>query len=835
MERKANHLVSEGMSLHEAGIHGPREVMETVLGRMLETRPRLEVSLKPYMELPFFHQEPLSGPACLDFEAAYPGQEPGAVAFGAAWLVASQQEEATFSLQGEARVWLNGKTIYGQGAEEGGAAVRREGGTAAQRREGGWTIIPVLLSAGKNELLVRCEKGEGGWGIRYLVSHPRYWMMWARDYLLNVRVTLPFARMEGMEGMACIGPFPGEAAPDGLIPVLYGADWEHLGRKYCWIPQWEAGREQDRVDFEAWYGTREGAAYGLTYCHMEEGESCLVEVQGAGRFTLWVDGVQEACGSRICSPVNGNGRDREILIKCIGEGQGFSMEAQIRGRNLRQAEAEKHGGNAGAGCDAPDADSGKTVPYGVPFVKTGRNTCARWLYLGPFAAGMLSGAPEEEIQFRRPYPLGDYRHGFWTLGAVATGTVSVRPYMDGIFFGQWFYAVQVGMMGVLTAAKALERPDLLRYFLDSVQVMADYFDYSQWEYRRGLNPTMIPRSCELRELDPCGTIGVSMTEAYLVSGNERLLAMARHIADRVMEHVLRFSDDTYYRGETMWADDFYMSCPFLARMARLTGEARYRQRVYAQVEGFTKRLWMEERRLFSHIFFPDKGKRDMEEGGRGEHADGGIIGGGRRAGDAEEGSALAGHINRVPWGRGNGWIALALTEILELLEGWQESGPFASGPWGREMHSGKGRESREWENEQEPRDSDWERTLALYREFAAGIAAVQDSCGMWHQVLDRPDTYLETSCTAMFVLSLKRGLNRGWLDESLAAVAERGWNAMLKYALDKDGNVYGVCLGSGCSMEASYYDSIPTHKNDDHGTGIILMAAAEMMENGNKR
>ncbi len=125
------------------------------------------------------------------------------------------------------------------------------------------------------------------------------------------------------------------------------------------------------------------------------------------------------------------------------------------------------------------ADSGKTdwetAPYGVPFVKTGRETCAGWLYLGPFAPGMLTTALEEEIQFRRPYPLGDYRYGFWSLGVKG---VSVRPYMDGIFFGQWFYAVQVGMVGLLAAAKALERHDLLWYFLDSVQVMADYFDYS---------------------------------------------------------------------------------------------------------------------------------------------------------------------------------------------------------------------------------------------------------------------------------------------------------------------------------------------------------------------
>ena len=60
-------------------------------------------------------------------------------------------------------------------------------------------------------------------------------------------------------------------------------------------------------------------------------------------------------------------------------------------------------------------------------------------------------------------------------------------------------------------------------------------------------------------------------------------------------------------------------------------------------------------------------------------------------------------------------------------------------------------------------------------------------------------------------------------------------NTVHCWLYDKEGNVYGVCLGSGCSMEASYYDGIPAHKNDDHGTGIILMAAAEMMRNGNKK
>ena len=100
---------------------------------------------------------------------------------------------------------------------------------------------------------------------------------------------------------------------------------------------------------------------------------------------------------------------------------------------------------------------------------------------------------------------------------------------------------------------------------------------------------------------------------------------------------------------------------------------------------------------------------------------------------------------------------------------------------------------------------------------------------MWHQVLNRPDSYIETSCSAMFTLAIARGVNNGWLDKSYAAVACKAWEAILKRAVDKDGNLYGVCLGSGCHMQAEYYFNIPTHKNDDHGTGIVLAAGCEII------
>ena len=56
--------------------------------------------------------------------------------------------------------------------------------------------------------------------------------------------------------------------------------------------------------------------------------------------------------------------------------------------------------------------------------------------------------------------------------------------------------------------------------------------------------------------------------------------------------------------------------------------------------------------------------------------------------------------------------------------------------------------------------------LAPTATVCRGVASRQSGKGLWHQLLDRPDSYLETSCTAMFSYSMAKGVNRGWLDAS---------------------------------------------------------------------
>ena len=150
-----------------------------------------------------------------------------------------------------------------------------------------------------------------------------------------------------------------------------------------------------------------------------------------------------------------------------------------------------------------------------------------------------------------------------------------------------------------------------------------------------------------------------------------------------------------------------------------------------------------------------------------------------------------------PWGRANGWTIMAMTELLSVLP---------------EEHA------------------QFETVLALYRRHLQGIVAHQGISGFWHQLLDRPETYEETSATAMFVFAMARGINRGWIDESVyGPPAILGWNAVTTQ-IGENGAVNGTCVGTGIGWDAAFYALRPTSPYAAHGYGPVLFAGSELLE-----
>ena len=147
------------------------------------------------------------------------------------------------------------------------------------------------------------------------------------------------------------------------------------------------------------------------------------------------------------------------------------------------------------------------------------------------------------------------------------------------------------------------------------------------------------------------------------------------------------------------------------------------------------------------------------------------------------------------WGRANGWALLAQADLLDRLPS---------------DHPQRG------------------NLLALFRRHIMGVSRYQSDDGLWHQLLDKPDSFLETSCSAIFTYVVARGVNGKYLEPSYASIARRGWKGMLS-RVQPDGSVDGVCTGTVVSEDLGYYYRRPTPPNDVHGIGAVLLAGAEML------
>ncbi len=149
----------------------------------------------------------------------------------------------------------------------------------------------------------------------------------------------------------------------------------------------------------------------------------------------------------------------------------------------------------------------------------------------------------------------------------------------------------------------------------------------------------------------------------------------------------------------------------------------------------------------------------------------------------------------VKWGRANGWTMMANVELLLAM----------------------------------PRNHPQrEKILEIFRRHAAGLLAVQSEGGRWHQVLDDPSTYLETSATAMFVRAYAVGIVKGWLDRGkYAGALEKGWAALTRQVNDK-GDITGIAPGTDIMFSSQAYQNRGPRLNDPRGFGAIIYAAIAM-------
>jgi rhamnogalacturonyl hydrolase YesR len=151
------------------------------------------------------------------------------------------------------------------------------------------------------------------------------------------------------------------------------------------------------------------------------------------------------------------------------------------------------------------------------------------------------------------------------------------------------------------------------------------------------------------------------------------------------------------------------------------------------------------------------------------------------------------------WGRGNGWVAASMAEVLKSLP---------------------------------PRHPRRAELMAGYKKMMAALLKYQSDSGMWRQLIDYEYSWAESSCTAMFAYAMAAGVHQGWLGAAAyKAAVEKAWKALCAH-VDRDGNLREICVGTGQTDDIEFYLKRPRTLGDFHGQAPVLWLINERMQAG---
>ena len=288
-------------------------------------------------------------------------------------------------------------------------------------------------------------------------------------------------------------------------------------------------------------------------------------------------------------------------------------------------------------------------------------------------------------------------------------------------------------------------------------------------YDRQMRPLVMPHS-----LDDAGAMCAAYCRLAIRHPQKPCEGVIKGYMSRLWKQY-RIGDDHIYARmfphyNSVWLDDMYMGIPPLAWYGALKGDTASIGDAVRQIRAFKSRMWVQ---------LPPTG---------------GIEQGLFRHGWVEEMNPHP----FFPWGRANGWAILTICEVLDAMQ-------LAGYADGRE------------------------EILVLLRQHVAALSAVQDKSGLWHQLLNDPSSFLETSASAIFTYCLAHAICEGWIDPiAYGAQTLLAWNALSKQ-IDRQGQVLGTVVGSGMGFDRAFYCYRPVHPMAAHGYGPVIWAGSEII------
>lgn len=455
------------------------------------------------------------------------------------------------------------------------------------------TRVFMDVEEGWNDIRIQFKKTKAGFGGQFGT--------WIGKW--DMYTLMPTKERDGQEGFVFTELVPDDYVPDFEI----GMSEKNFDKKLYPVINW-SDDEMKKGQLTRMFGTPNGQyAVGYTKVFADDINNTTHKftLDTKGETVVYIDKkeVFKTKGGKETFEATLPLGTYDVYVKCICNGSdwGYTLE-----------------------CDTVEFESAARV----------KGTDDVWMYIGTFVN-----------DFEFPFDTAsDMLHivgepaTYWRLDAPDT---FVRPYNENTLFGRWNYPLGVTMYGLLHTAIAIGSEDIKNYIKDHVQLCIDTLEYALWDKEQYGGATSIHNLLtSIDSLDDCGSFASMMLEVNKYLGLRDVKKVADYVGDYIYNHQSRLEDGTFFRKEmmhhfhnmTMWADDLYMSVPFLVRYSQFTGDQKYLDDAANQFFGFKKRLFMPEEKIMSHVY-------DFKYDSK----------------------------TNVPWGRGNGWVVFSMTELLEVL------------------------------------------------------------------------------------------------------------------------------------------------------------------------
>ncbi len=362
------------------------------------------------------------------------------------------------------------------------------------------------------------------------------------------------------------------------------------------------------------------------------------------------------------------------------------------------------------------------------------------------------------------------------LTALLIGTAGCHTPTQPGCFGQWPAGTSPQEVGTRVAENFLNHPleytEGKRDFVIYPEVCAWYGSLTVADLTRNadLQAKLIKKFAPLLTTDAkristnahvdYRVFGALPLEIYLLTKDARYLALGQNLADQQWANP---TPDGVTREARYWVDDIYMISAVQVQAYRATGN-----KIYLDHAAVTAATYLNKLQQTNGLFF---------------------------------------HAADSPfyWGRGNGWYAAGMAELLRELP---------------------------------PTHPQYARVMAGYKTMMASLLKYQGADGLWHQLIDQPDCWSETSGTGMFTFAMVTGVKHGWLDaKTYGPAARKAWLGLVQH-LDKDANVKDVCVGTNKAFQEvgseqdtqlKFYLARDRKTGDLHGQSPILWTASALM------